>query len=81
MTFLFSVSVILDEQKHDYKIYKLKLVTSIYKAKLISSTVEKPIKEITFWKGKGGWETSLRSKYAKRLAETLGEHIEGLKNE
>ena len=81
MTFLYPLTIILDGQKHDYKIYKLKLATSIYRAKLISSTIEKPIKEITFWKGKGGWETSLRSKYAKRLAESLGEHIEGLKNE
>ncbi len=79
MTFLFPLSVILDGEKADYKIYKLKLATSIYRAKLISPTIKNPIQEVTFWKGKDGWVTSLRSKHAKRLAEILGEHIEGLK--
>jgi hypothetical protein len=80
MTFLLHSTVNWDGKKSDYNIYEFKLVPLKYKAELISSNVNFPIKEIVFWKSKKGWQTSLKSKAAKYTAEVLGNDIDNLKN-
>jgi hypothetical protein len=80
MTFLLHSSVNWDGKKSEYNIFEFKLYPSKYKAELISSDINFPIKEIVFWKSKKGWQTLLKSKAAKYVAEVLGNDIDNFKN-
>ena len=80
MTFLLHSTVNWDGKKSDYNIYEFKLTPYRYKAELISSDINFPIREIVFGKNKKGWQTSLKSKAAKFLVEVLGNDIDNSKN-
>jgi len=80
MTFLFLATVIWNGKKSEYNVFEFKLNPSRYKAELISSTIKFPVKEIIFWRTKDGWQTSLKSKEGKNLAEVLGDDIDNSKN-
>ena len=80
MTFLFHSTVNWDGKRSDYNIFEFKLTPSKYKAELISSDINFPIREIVFWKSKTGWKSSLKSNAAKYLVEVLGNDIDNSKN-
>jgi hypothetical protein len=63
-----------------YKVYEFKLARGQYHAELESPVEPKSITQINFTKEKGKWQTTLRSREAKRLAEIFGNVIDKSKN-
>ena len=80
MNFLFAKTIPSKQGKCVYKLYELKLAPGLYHAELVSPVDRTSITEINFKKDKGMWQTSLRSKEAKRLAAIFGNEIEKFKN-
>jgi hypothetical protein len=80
MNFILSKTIITKSGKCVYKLYEFKLTPGHYHAKLTSQTEPGSVAEFNFTKRKNKWETSLRSKEAKRLAEIFGNEIDKMKN-
>jgi len=76
VNFLFSKTIPSKQGKCVYKLYEFKLAPGQYHAELISPIDPTAIAQINFKKEKGKWQTTLRSREAKRLAEIFGNEIE-----
>jgi hypothetical protein len=80
MNFLFSKTIPSKQGKCVYKVYEFKLARGTYHAELVHPIDPRSIKEINFKKENGTWQTTSRSKEAKRLAEIFGNAIDKSKN-
>jgi hypothetical protein len=76
VNFLFSKTIVSRQGKCVYRLYEFKLAPGQYHAELVSPIDPKAITRIKFKKENGKWQTSLRSKEAKRLAEIFGNAID-----
>ena len=80
MNFLFSKTIISKQGKCTYKLYEFKLAPGQYHAELVSPLDPRSIAKMNFKKESGKWQTPLRSRAAKRLAEIFGSAIDKAKN-
>jgi len=63
-----------------YKVYEFKLAPGQYHAELVSPVDRTSISQINFTKENGKWQTTLKSREAKRLTEIFGSTIDKSKN-
>jgi hypothetical protein len=80
MNFLFSKTITSKQGKCVYKVYEFKLAPGQYHAELVHPVDPRSISQINFNKEKGKWQTTLKSREAKRLAEIFGNAIDKSKN-
>ena len=80
MNFLFSKTIMSKHGKCVYKVYEFKLAPGQYHAELVHPVDPRSITQINFTKDKGKWQTTLRSREAKRLTEIFGSTIDKSKN-
>jgi hypothetical protein len=76
MNFLFSKTIASKQGKCEYRLYEFKLAPGQYQAELVAPLDARSITRINFKKEKGIWQTSSRSREAKRLVEIFGNEID-----
>ena len=80
MNFILSKTIPSKQGKCVYKVYEFKLAPGHYHAKLVHPIDLKAITKLNFSKEQGKWQTTSKSKEAKRLAEIFGNAIDKSKN-
>jgi len=80
VNFLFSKTIVSKQGKCVYRLYEFRLTPGQYRAELVSPIDPRSVTQINFKKEKGKWQTTLRSREAKRLTEIFGNAIDKSKN-
>jgi hypothetical protein len=80
VNFLFSKTIPSKQGKCVYKLYEFKLAPGQYHAELVPPPSPNAISHMNFNKERGKWQTTSRSKEAKRLAQIFGKAIDKHQN-